>query len=761
MPPRYLRKAFDISAIHSLGLVLSLSLVFTPTLLSAQGDGDSPAPQRQEAPLTTAGTEEETDPSEEFSDEMAVTASYSFDRSAPTVGTTLDQQRIIELPHFGDDPYRAFRVLPGVTAGELSASFGVRGTPYEDVYARLDGVELFAPFHLLDFEGVFSVLDAENLDSIDFIPSTYTSEFGDRSGGVLDMTSSTPHGNHYRLGLSISNVSVAASGALTDRFNWFVSGRRGYIDQLISAADAVDPDGDDADDDDGGSSIEPKYWDSFARGDFQLSDRQWFTIGTLLSDDDLDFGDEEVDGFTDVTTGYGNKNYWFTHGAVLGSRAHVSTNVSRTTTTRDRDIAASDRDESFQLADDREMTATNVRQEWTMSIRPSQTTSLGFEGRRFEATIDYANTIGFSDLIRDPRFVQNRTEFTNLDVKANYDYFSAWASERIRFGNRLTVEAGLRFDQQFRELALGANPFVEAPTDDQVSPRINAVFDLGSGGQLRAGWGHFYQSQRPNELEVEFGSTELYDAEKQEQFTLGWNKRLSKRLSLRADAYWRHAEDPRPRHETLFSQNSAFGELREDIYFVQADSFEATGVELFLEGRGGEKFEWSAAYSYSKTEEAFTGSDGKFTRPRYNDQPHAGNLNMVWRPSKKWALNTVWYYHTGWPTTQVNATARLEPGQVVADLSLSDLDFEIGPFYGERLPAYHRLDLRLTRTFTTKRGGVSLYLDIQDLYDRDNIAGLEIGEAEFTALGNDRLQVTFFPEEQLGLLPSFGVTWKF
>ena len=762
---RYGAHLSGADAFRVLFLLVLVSLSQTVTAQEKPAtSGTEPPPKATEAIATPAGkAASQTQDKEKGSplvEETVVTASYSFDRTDPTSGATLDQQRILEMPHFGDDPYRAFRVLPGVTAGELSARFGVRGTEYEDIYARLDGVELFAPFHLLDFEGVFSVLDAENLERIDFIPSAYTSHYGDRHGGVLDMTSVAPRRSHNRLGLSISNASAAWSGKTAERFSWLLSGRRGYIDQLIKVSETVDPDDEDDAEDDDGSPLNPKYWDSFARADLTVSSRQNLTFGALVTDDELDFGDEEVDEFVDVVTGYGNENFWLKHDLTVGSRTYVNTTLSRTSTTRTRDIAAAVDDESFGLADDRKMTATNLRQDWTRGIGWRNLASFGYEGRRFESDNSYSNTIGFSDVINDPRFVQNRRGFTNLRAEANSDYLAAWVSDRLQVGPRLTLEAGVRFDQQRREVSVAATEVFRAPRDDQFSPRLNVVFDLGSGGQLRSGWGHFYQSQRPNELDIEFGSVQLYEAEKQEHLTLGWNKRFSPHLSLRADAYLRRSDNPRPRYETLFSHTDAFTELSEDVFLVAPDSFEAKGLELFAEGSLGRKFEWSAAYTYSQAEDTLTGLQGdQITRPRFNDQPHAGNLNLVYRPSKKWALNMVWYAHTGWPTTQFTATARLPGGGVIQDLS--DLDFEIGAFYGERLPTYHRLDLRLTRTVATRRGSLTFYLDVQDLYDRDNLAGIDLSEPEFVSLGDGNFRAIFPPEEQLGLLPSFGITWQF
>ena len=60
-------------------------------------------------------------------DEIQVTASVSILREQPTAAFALDREEISELPHFGDDLYRAINVLPGTSGGDFSARFAVRG----------------------------------------------------------------------------------------------------------------------------------------------------------------------------------------------------------------------------------------------------------------------------------------------------------------------------------------------------------------------------------------------------------------------------------------------------------------------------------------------------------------------------------------------------------------------------------------------------------------------------------------------------------
>ena len=74
------------------------------------------------------------------------------------------------------------------------------------------------------------------------------------------------------------------------------------------------------------------------------------------------------------------------------------------------------------------------------------------------------------------------------------------------------------------------------------------------------------------------------------------------------------------------------------------------------------------------------------------------------------------------------------------------------------MPAYHRLDLRVSRGFEVGNGTLNVFLDVFNLYNRGNLRSygydlrLVDGQVISTRVGG---------EEMLPLLPSFGVRWEF
>ena len=76
----------------------------------------------------------------------------------------------------------------------------------------------------------------------------------------------------------------------------------------------------------------------------------------------------------------------------------------------------------------------------------------------------------------------------------------------------------------------------------------------------------------------------------------------------------------------------------------------------------------------------------------------------------------------------------------------------------ERLPAYHRLDVRVTRSVRAGAGRMNLFLDVFNVYSRHNPRGWE-----FTPIwvgGSYALTRAAYPPN-FGILPTFGVNWGF
>jgi outer membrane receptor protein involved in Fe transport len=306
-------------------------------------------------------------------------------------------------------------------------------------------------------------------------------------------------------------------------------------------------------------------------------------------------------------------------------------------------------------------------------------------------------------------------------------------------------------------------------TDDELfSPRLNVAWRLDARSVVRGSWGHFYQSQRPNELDVMDGETEVAGAERAEHWVLGYERSLggerSPLTALRVEAYHRKVRDPRVRYERLFEVFSTFPEIEPDRVRIAPRSHRARGIELLLRGTAGERTDWWLSYGYSSAEDRLSDGPGARWVPRLVDQPHSLALSVRRSLPNGWNLALAWRYHSGWPTTPIEIVA-IEAGEVAGEdgaLRIADEEdgesgideaYQLGAFNSARLAPYHRLDLRLSRGWQVPSGRLLFFVDVQNLYNRKNVAGFDLAVEEGALTINE--------ETWPGLFPSLGISWSF
>jgi outer membrane receptor protein involved in Fe transport len=662
------------------------------------------------------------DPAPILEDELVVTPSrVSLLREDPVPLMQLSRGEILALPHLGDDFFRALTLLPGATSNDVTAEFHVRGSRRDETQILLDGQELYEAYHLKDFDNALSFVASSNLATADLTTGGFPAEFGDRMAGVLDMTTVRPTTTRFRVGLGILNADAGGGGVFgEERGTWLFDLRRGTIDLASRLLGNEDP----------------TFWDAYGKVDYQFGPRQSLRMNLLATGDELTFSETEEDGSKRTDTEYDSGYAWLTHQALLSDRLFFDTAVSGIGIERDRRGVEVDEDVEFAVRDLRRTTVLGLRQNWSLQAGENHLLRLGFALRSFDTDYDYFSESVFDGEIAELRYGGDETVI-EFDQRFEEEHNSLYLSDRMRLGDPLTLELGLRYDRHTQ-------------TDDaQVAPRVNLAWAPAASSVLRLAWGRFYQSQRTYELQVEDGEAAFQPVEEAEHWVLGFEKTFQqapgKGLAVRAEIYRREVANPRTRYENLYEALNTFPEVEPDRVRIDPDRAVAEGIELFLRGRPGPKFGWWVNYAYATTEDEI---DGVWT-PRQFDQRHSVNIDLDYRPGKRWHLNVAWRFHTGWPTTPLDV-------EIEED---DEGEFEFAPVLGqlnsERLPEYHRMDLRASRQWNIGRGVLGLYVDIQNVYDRDNLAGFDV------EIDDDQGVVVFEPEYWAGILPSLGVTYEF
>jgi hypothetical protein len=151
---------------------------------------------------------------------------------------------------------------------------------------------------------------------------------------------------------------------------------------------------------------------------------------------------------------------------------------------------------------------------------------------------------------------------------------------------------------------------------------------------------------------------------------------------------------------------------------------------MVSEGDAGQRLFWWFSYAWSEVRDKTT--DRKIVRSW--DQTHTVKAGLSWR-WRQWDLSVAGEVHTGWPKTEL------------LDLQLNSARYSV----------FHTLDARVSRVFDVRRGDLTVFLEVSNLYDRDNPCCTEYSVTT-TATGPELVgrEANWLP-----LVPSLGVVWRF
>lgn len=669
----------------------------------------------------------------------------------------LDGDELARVPHARGDALRALTLLPGIAGNDVTSRPTVRGSHADQVSVVLDGQELYAAYHLQDFGDGLTIVPSQGVAEATVSSVALPADRGDRLGGVLDLRTRRAQRGQRTLALSDFDAMVSAGAPFDgNRGAWLTTARRG---EPRLRGDLLD-------------EHDPRYSDFFAKADFDAGRAGSLAGHFLYAVDDLTVAARSRDNFARLDNRYQSRYGWLDHQTTVGSGLLVESTASWSAMVRERGAQLAEGDGGHVLADRREVENGALSQAFTLQLSSTHLLRWGWEARSYQADFDYAFE-KTPDLVLISPFAAPQPLARRFVDKLSGDHRGIWASDRLTRG-ALTAEGGLRFDSH------------PATRDRLLSPRLAATFAVGRRGFARAAWSAIAQSQRPYELQVEDGETRLARAERSRQWLLEYQTSFAaNRLGLASAGLGLLRTDvvsPRARYENLLRPLPLFPELMVDRVRLAPRRSLTHGVELSARGGAGARVDWWLAYTWQRAEDQLAGR----WRPRSGDQRHNLVLDLGWRPTPRWDVNLAWRYHSGWPTTLVAAATAtppvvelpdpVDPGQPGDDDGEDGGDdappgddpnppappvsgplgvVVLGDPYGARLPAYHRLDLRISRSFRWRLGDVEMYVDVQNLYNRRNLAGSDV------AFDRELAVLELEPIRWPGLQRTFGVVWRF
>ncbi|MBW8896134.1 MAG: TonB-dependent receptor, partial [Acidobacteria bacterium] len=272
------------------------------------------------------------------------------------------------------------------------------------------------------------------------------------------------------------------------------------------------------------------------------------------------------------------------------------------------------------------------------------------------------------------------------------------------------------------------------------SPWLQADWQLSPSMSIRGGTGVYRQFPDFEQVIGAFGLPDA-DAQRADQYDLGFEHRISGSLRWQATIFDREESGffRRPAAETRLLNGRVVRGVVTAPYENALGGF-ARGVELLIQRRSTHGVSGWLAYSYGRTHR----TDAQTHESYWSDldQRHAVNLYVSYRISDRTSVSAK--IRGG---TNVPAPGYYEQrGETFVVSSLRNT---------LRLPTYSRVDLRANRTFNWSRKRLTLFAEVVNLFNRDNVRFNPPGVN--TATG----RVTNLFESLIPIVPSAGILIEF
>ena len=617
---------------------------------------------------------------------------------------SLSKQEIEQFPLIDNDVMRAGHIFPGVISSDYSARFSVRGGEKSDISVRLDGMELYDPYHLQDFGGAVSLIGIDLIQNTELLMGGFPAEYGEKMSGVFDITTRTPNTDRFsaNFGVDLINATATLEGPLTENGSWLLSARRGYIDLILMLMEIDE-------------NYKPQYADVYSKLTYQITPTDTVTLNGLYGWDKNRIRVDDVDNNLDSR--YDNSTIWAKWRRTFGASYWTDVFVFAGTSRQDRMTGKAD-------FDDRDFQFFGTKVELTANLFEKHTFRSGVTWRWLGAQYQYD--------------VQERQPGINIykpilaDVDDQGYEFNAFLQDEWQLHPKLALNVGGRYlYQQYRE---------EGIERYEIGPRVALAAKPIEDLVLRGAWGIYHQPIHLMGIPVEDGIETVGRAEKATHYIIGAEYTLADNFLVSVEGYYNTFDN-------LVGRLREFG--RQNQIFASPESGRARGVDVFMTHAVSNRLAWTLGYAFGIAEEEAGGT----TIFRQHDRRHSFAVSSNYQFAPSWHLYLSWRFHTGEPRTPLTHKEIQTEGGIVCDRQFGDT-------HSARMPAYHSLDFRITKRSPYQRWEMSWYFQILNLYNHTNVD--QYAFSEIRDEKTDAITGCAIEEEPLfPIVPTLGITVNF
>lgn len=649
-------------------------------------------------------------------------------RSTQMGVNTINMQEISKLPIlFGNkDILKSIQLLPGIKADEIGGGFFVRGGSADQNLILLDEAPVYNASHLLGF---LSVFNSNAIKDLTVYKGHIPAEYGGRASSVLDIQMN--NGNNKKFAASGGYGTIASQMTLEgpivkEKGSFILSGRRTYIDLFFKISS----------DENVRNSI-LYFYDLNTKANYQLSKKDRVFISSYLGRDKFGFANEF--GFD-----WGNSTATVRWNHLFNDRLFLNTTILFSDYDYQVDLA-SDEGESNGVNVTSGIKDYSLKQDFDFFINPSNTLKFGWSGINHTFIPGQINP-------------DANSSFNEIKLQEKYGIeASVYVSNEMEISDKLSANLGVRYSW-FGQIGPGEIYTYDADGDITTSknykdgelvktyggiePRFGLTYLLSEESSVKASYGRNRQylhlvsnSTSGTPFDLWIPSSNNIKPQIADQYALGYYKNFrNNAYEASAEVYYKNMYnqvDYRTGADLLLNEN-----VESQLLFGKGWSY---GTEFYLKKNIGKLTGW-LSYTWSKTDRKFEGIDNGNPYPATWDRTHDLSLVGIYELNPKWTFSSTFVYRTG------NA--------ITYPVGKYELDDEIVNLYStrnaDRFPAYHRLDLGVTRQLKkSKRWESFITYSLYNAYGRKNAFQINFREAENDPTRTEAVKLSLFSFFQL------------
>lgn len=662
---------------------------------------------------------------------------------------------IKRMPGTLGEALNAIQTLPGIFSppffgGGQPGGIVIRGNDPNANTILYDDLPILYAYH---FDAINSVIHNDLIKTIDVYTGAYPANYANATGGVIEIEST----DSVKKATGSSSISALLSQVMyqTPLFNGkgylAAGGKVGYLDKTIGATGLI-PEG----------IRLPQYNSSNVKFVYNFTPQHAVSFTSLSANDNfvLNAPTKKANDPTQdplgaiagasVSAGQGFRTtalrYIWTPGSKFNNRITlINYDPFNKTSVKfgsiDADFIA-------------RAPYTGVRQDLNWDATEFLKVDFGTEVRAFSY-----NVSGYTVALRDPNnlspnpYKTDNPDYEKREIaqKTQFGYGNAYSSLHFKFGN-LKIEPGARYD------------YIDSSKQGVFGPRglISYRFDnIGKGMTLFSGAGDYFRfpffSQQPSS---ESGNPNI-KFEKARKYGVGIDQQITEEYSVKvevfkqefsnlivSDPYITEPYGPNPDKTQIFTKPIVTN--RALNYSNKGDGW-SRGYELYIKksNRPGSRdwfgwisYTWSQSFRNNNifvplgddSRRSLTGAETRL-RGQYNnskeliyefDTTHLLSVVYGWRISEDYQIGGRWFYRTAFPYTPVIGDDGGQFTNPANGITIFSPKYSDNPYSGDyqnsrRATPYHRLDVRFDKFLNYEWGYMNLYLELLNLYVRENI----------------------------------------